>query len=56
MQLYSQSGTLVATLCNQNYVAGTNARSLNLTGIKRGTFTFRLTVPGNSWSTTLVIQ
>ena len=56
MQLYTQSGTLYATLCNQNYPSGINGRTVNVSGIQRGTYVFRLTVPGQSWSTTLVLQ
>ena len=56
MQLFRQDGTLVATLVNQNYPAGNNARSISLAGIPRGTFTFRLQIPGQTWSTTLVSQ
>lgn len=56
MQLYRTDGTLAATLCNQNYSVGNHSRTINLSGIQRGTFNFRLRIPGQTWSTTLVIQ
>jgi hypothetical protein len=56
MQLWRLDGSLLATLVNQNYVAGNNSRSINLSGMPRGTYSFKLTIPGKSWSTTLIIE